>query len=339
MNRYNSTMEDKNHSEEPHILFSVITPVYNCGGQTAELLESLTYQTCRNFEVVLIEDGKGDSLEIAERYGNRLSIQYYYLKNSGVSHRRNYGMSKAKSRFYIFFDSDCIIPKDYFEKLEGLYESYHFNAYGGKDAALKTFTPFQQAVNYAMTSFLTTGGVRGSKKKIDRFYPRSFNMGISREVYRETGGFPEDITPPGEDMILSIRIYEKGFKVESFPELLVYHKRKTSFKRFFRQIYSFAYTRLIISFMYPATFKFFYLLPVFFTFYCLLTVVSTFFISGLLVFPLLLYSLLIFTDSWMKTKNVMIALISVGTSFIQFWAYGCGFFISLCHKIQKKGCK
>lgn len=329
-------MSDMNHPGNGIISFSIVTPVYNCGEQTAELLESLTRQTYRNFEIILIEDGSGDSQEIAEKYRNKLRLQYYYLKNSGVSHRRNYGISNARSSFFIFFDSDCIIPEDYFEKLDHLCKEKHFDAFGGKDAALKNFTPFQQAVNYAMTSFLTTGGIRGSKKKIDKFYPRSFNMGFSREVFQETGGFPEDITPPGEDMILSIRIYEKGFKVESCPDLFVYHKRKTSFKRFFRQIYSFAYVRLKISFLYPDTFKLFYLLPVFFTLYCLLTVVFAPLISGLLFFPLFLYSLLVFTDAWIKTGKLQIAILSVGTSFTQFWAYGSGFFISLCNKILKK---
>lgn len=329
-------MREINNPVSTTISFSVITPVYNCGNQTAELLESLSRQTFRNFEIILVEDGKGDSFEVAEEYQDKLILQYYYLKNSGVSHRRNYGITKARSSFYLFFDSDCIIPEDYFGKLQHLYNKFHFDAFGGKDAALKSFTPFQQAVNYAMTSFLTTGGIRGSKKKIDKFYPRSFNMGFSREVFQRTGGFPEDITPPGEDMILSIRIYENGFKVESCPDLFVYHKRKTSFRRFFRQIYSFAYVRLKISFMYPDTFKLFYLLPVFFTFYCLLALVFAPFISGLLFFPLFLYSLLVFADSWIKTGKLQIAILSVGTSFMQFWAYGSGFFISLYNKILKK---
>ena len=332
-------MKEINNPLFSPISFSIVTPVYNCGEQTEELLESLTRQTCQNFEIILIEDGKGDSYEIAEKYKNLLNLQYYYLKGSGVSHRRNYGISKARSSFYLFFDSDCIIPEDYFQKLTRQYESVHFDAFGGKDAAMKNFTPFQQAVNYAMTSFLTTGGIRGSKKKIDKFYPRSFNMGFSKQVFEKTGGFPEDITPPGEDMILSIRIYEKGFKVQTCPDMFVYHKRKTSFKRFFRQIYSFAYVRLKISFMYPNTFKLFYLLPVFFTLYCLLAVVFAPIISTLLFFPLFLYILLVLTDAWIKTKSLKIALLSVGTSFTQFWAYGSGFFISLCKKLTSSNSK
>lgn len=318
------------------INYSIITPVYNCADQTKELLESLSLQTYTDFEIILIEDGKGDSREIAENYKDKLTLQYFYLKGSGVSQRRNYGISKARSLFCLFFDSDCIIPSDYFKKLDAIRQKEHFDAFGGKDAALKTFTPFQQAVNYAMTAFLTTGGIRGGKKKIDKFYPRSFNMGFSREVFQKTGGFPEDITPPGEDMILSIRIYEAGFKIASCPDLFVYHKRKTSFKRFFRQIYSFAYARLKISFMYPQTFKLFYLLPVFFTLYCVLAVIFSPIISILLFFPLFLYSLLVFIDSWIKNKSIKIAFLATGVSFVQFWAYGSGFFIALCNKILKK---
>lgn len=183
------------------IRYSIITPVYACSDQTRELLESLNRQSCKDFEVILVEDGPGDSRNIAAAYEDKIQLQYHYLKNSGVSHRRNYGITRARSSFYLFFDSDCIIPEDYIEKLQHLQQQDNFDAFGGKDAALKTFTPFQQAVNYAMTSFLTTGGIRSAKKKIDKFYPRSFNMGFSREVFEKTGGFPEDITPPGEDMI------------------------------------------------------------------------------------------------------------------------------------------
>lgn len=318
------------------IHYSIITPVYGCGNQTRELLESLSRQSNKDFEVILVEDGPGDSREVAAAYQDKLQLQYHYLKNSGVSHRRNYGITQARSTFYLFFDSDCIIPEDYFEKLQTLRQQDHFDAFGGKDAALKTFTPFQQAVNYAMTSFLTTGGIRSAKKKIDKFYPRSFNMGFSREVFEKTGGFPEDITPPGEDMILSIRIYEAGFKIASYPELFVYHKRKTSFRKFFRQIYSFAYARLKISLMYPQTFKLFYLLPLGFTFYCLAALIFSPFISVLLFFPLFLYSMLVLADAWYKNKSLKIALLSTGTSFVQFWAYGSGFFMALCHKLFKK---
>lgn len=319
----------------PQIRYSIITPVYNCDDQTLELLESLSHQTENNFEIILVEDGKGGSQKVAEKYSEKIPVQYYYLKNSGVSLRRNFGISKARSPFYLFFDSDCIIPNDYFRKLREIHNKFKFDAFGGKDAALETFTPFQQAVNYAMTSFLTTGGIRGSKKKIDKFYPRSFNMGFSQKVFQATGGFPEDITPPGEDMILSIRIYEAGFKVESCPDLFVYHKRKTSLKRFFRQIYSFAYVRLKISYMYRQTFKLFYLLPVFFTLYCIMALVLSPIISILLFFPLFLYSLMIFTDAWIKNRKIKIAFLAIGLSFVQFWAYGSGFFISFCNKIFK----
>lgn len=321
---------------QPILKYSIITPVYNCADQTAELLESLTRQTQKDFEIILVEDGKGDSKAVAEKYAGLLNLQYFYIPDSGVSFRRNFGISKARSDFFLFFDSDCIIPEDYFEKLATLQVSTPFDAFGGKDAAMPTFTPFQQAVNYAMTSFLTTGGIRGSKKKIDKYYPRSFNMGFSREVYEQTKGFPEHITPPGEDIILSILIHQAGFKVLCFPQLYVYHKRKMSFKKFFRQIYSFAFVRLKISFLYKETFKLFYLLPFLFTLYCLLAVILLAFSSWILFFPLFLYTGVVFADALIKTKNLQIAGLSVCTSFIQFWAYGSGFSISLFKRIIKK---
>ncbi len=307
------------------IIFSIIVPVYNRPDEIKELLESLSKQTLKNFELIVVEDGKGDSEPIIEEYKELIPIQYFYLKDTSVCFRRNYGAKNARSDYYIFLDSDCIIPPDYFSKLQVASQKERFDAYGGKDCAAKDFTPFQKAVNYAMTSFLTTGGIRGNKKKIDKFYPRSFNMGFNKEVFLKTGGFPEDMQPPGEDMVLSIRIHECGFNVYSEPDLYVYHKRKISFMRFWRQIHSFAYARYKISCMYPDTFKIFYLLPICFVAYTILALILALFITIIPLLFLTLYVLLIFVDALIKERSLRVAIISITTSLIQFTAYGIGF--------------
>lgn len=317
------------------INFSIIVPVYNRADEIKELFDSLALQTLKNFEVIVVEDGNGDSEPVVKAYEKILQIQYFYQKDTSVSFRRNFGAKNAKSNFFIFFDSDCIIPPDYFEKLRKIETKENFDAYGGRDAAMSTFTPFQQAVNYAMTSFLTTGGVRGNKKKIDKFYPRSFNMGFTKEVFEKTGGFPEDITPPGEDMILSIRIHESNFNVHSEPDLYVYHKRKVSLKRFWKQIYSFAYVRLKISYLYPSTFKIFYLFPIAFVLYNIISIIFAIYVSILPLLALFLYIILIFVDALFKTKSIRVAMISICTSILQFWAYGIGFSLAFFNRLFK----
>ena len=316
--------------------FSIIVPVYNRADEIKELFDSLALQRLKIFEVIVVEDGSGDSKDLVKSYEKSFPIQYFFQKETSVSFRRNFGVKNAKSNFFIFFDSDCIIPPDYFEKLRNIATKGSFDAYGGRDAAMSTFTPFQQAVNYAMTSFLTTGGVRGNKKKIDKFYPRSFNMGFTKEVFEKTGGFPEDITPPGEDMILSIKIHESNFNVHSEPDLYVYHKRKVSVKRFWKQIYSFAYVRLKISFMYPSTFKIFYLLPIAFVLYNITSIIFAIYVSILPFLALFLYIILIFVDALFKTKCIGIAMLSICTSILQFWAYGIGLSVAFFNRLFKK---
>lgn len=310
------------------IKFSVITPVYNCSVETHEYLISLTHQTYKDFEVIIVEDGEQDSSQkVVASFQDRLKIQYYHKKNTPVSYRRNFGMSVAKGDFFVFFDSDCIIPKDYFQKvIENLTET-SADVWGGPDEAHTSFSTLQKAINYSMTSFFTTGGIRGSKKNMDKFYPRSFNMGVSKQVFEETGGFPLIINP-GEDIIFSILIRNKKFKVALFNNAFVYHKRKFSIKKFYQQIYRFAFIRFPISETYPETFKLFYLFPTLYILGTLTLIVLSLIYHPLFIFPVLFYWLLLFVESLLKNKNLNVALLSIITTVVQFSAYALGFSFS-----------
>lgn len=315
--------------------FSIITPVYNCKCETQELLESLSNQSYINFEVIIVEDGSGDSLQVVELFKSLMDIQYFYIKDTKVSYRRNFGMSKAKGDYFIFFDSDCIIPNEYLMKLSNHLNYNYTDLYGAPDMAHFSFNNLQQSISYAMTSFLSTGGIRGGKTKITKFYPRSFNMGISRKVFEEMGGFPEKAHIPGEDMVFSIEIIKNGYKSQLISDCFVYHKRKATLKKFYKQIHRFAYIRLVISDIYPETFKIFYLFPTAFVFFIFCSLILSL-VNLLFSLPLLLYIFAIFIHSFQKNRNINIAILSIVTIFTQMFAYGLGFLSSFYDKTFNK---
>ncbi|MDE5857708.1 MAG: glycosyltransferase, partial [Muribaculaceae bacterium] len=225
----------------PAMKFSIIVPVYNRIDEVADLLESLSRQTVNNFELVLVEDGSTQPCEdVVKLYEAKFPIQYYYKENEGRSIARNYGMERAKGDYFIFFDSDCVVPEDYFEKLQKQYEEKPVDCFGGPDAAHDSFSTTQKAINYSMTSFLTTGGIRGGKISLEKFTPRTFNMGFARKVYEKVGGFREMFS---EDIDMSTRIRNAGFSISLYPDQYVYHKRRVDFKKFFRQVYVFGMSR------------------------------------------------------------------------------------------------
>jgi len=300
--------------------YSIIIPVYNRPDEVDELLESISRQTYKNLEVIIVEDGSTVSCKsIVDKYKDVLPVLYYYKPNSGPGQTRNYGAEKCKGDYLIFLDSDCIVPENYLMSVENELQSDKADFFGGPDKAHDSFTKIQKAINYSMTSLFTTGGIRGKKKGMDKFYPRSFNMGIAKAVFNEVGGFSE--MRFGEDIDLSIRIINKGFKSRLFPDSWVYHKRRTDLKKFFKQIFNSGIARVNLYKLHPKSLKTVHLLPALFT-------------SGLLFLPFLFpvylfYSLLIFIDSFLKTKNVTVALLSIITSFVQLTAYGSGFIYAI----------
>jgi glycosyltransferase involved in cell wall biosynthesis len=318
--------------------YSIIVPVYNRPNEVDELLQSLCQQTVKDFEVLIIEDGSIKTCkDVCDKYANILVLHYHAKENSGPGQSRNYGAERAKGEYVIILDSDVVLPNTYIEAIDKSLTS-EIIAFGGPDAAHPSFTPIQKAISYSMTSFFTTGGIRGGKAKLDKFYPRSFNMGIRRDVYLQLGGFTK--MRFGEDIDFSYRIVEAGYRPQLFPEAWVWHKRRTDFHKFFRQVYNSGIARINLEKRHPGTMKFVHLLPTVFT----VGVIGLILISAVgralmhyidrdqfywMCFapwiPIILYSLLIFFDSSIKNRSLKVGFLSIPAAFVQLMGYGLGF--------------
>lgn len=321
------------------MFFSVIIPLYNRPQEIKELLHTLTKQTYTAFEVLVIEDGsKLDAKDIVLSFKGDLDIHYFFKENGGQGFARNFGFERAKGDYFVIFDSDCLIPSNYLETVRDYLYENNLDAYGGPDDAHSSFTPIQKAISYSMTSIFTTGGIRGKKKNAGGiFHPRSFNMGISRKVWESVGGFI--ITRLGEDIEYSIRIHEAGFKIGLIPDAKVYHKRRTDFKQFWKQLHFFGRARINITKFFPSTLKLVHFFPALFTLFFCLTIILNLFNSQLATvsnYLLLLYILLIFLDALLKNKSIKVAFLSIIASFIQLLAYGCGFIQDFYKKLILK---
>lgn len=317
--------------------FSFIVPVYNRPNEIRELLDSLSLQTYNQvFEVVIVEDGSTiSSEEIISDYVNRLSVSYYNKPNSGPGDSRNYGMQRAKGNYFIVLDSDCIIPPEYLKLVDNSLKEDFMHCYGGPDAAHESFSIVQKAINYAMTSFLTTGGIRGGKKAVDKFQPRSFNMGISKQTFEDVGGYGN--IHPGEDPDLTIRIWNKGYKTKLISEAYVFHKRRIDWNKFYAQVNKFGMVRPILNQWHPETSKLTYWFP---TIFCLGVLVSVLLAVKGIFIPLLcyvLYFFILFLDALGKTKNLRVAILALYATGVQFLGYGYGFLKSTIYiKLSKK---
>ena len=304
--------------------FSIIIPVYNRPQEVDELLESLTHQTFKDFEVVVVEDGSNEKCdEVCQKYAEELPVCYYFKPNSGPGPSRNYGAERSQGEYLIILDSDVIVPDNYLEIIQQELDREPCDAFGGPDRAHPSFTPIQKAINYSMTSFFTTGGIRGGKQKLDKFYPRSFNLGIKKSVYEALGGFSP--MRYGEDIDLSSRIFKGGFSCRLFPEAFVYHKRRVKFSSFFRQVKHSGEARVMLRKMHPETFKLVHLLPAAFVVGNLMLLLLGLFHHWLWFTPILLYCLLVFGDSLLKNKSLKVALLSVPAAYTQLFGYGMGF--------------
>lgn len=323
--------------------YSVIVPVFNRPDEVDELLESLTRQSLQDFEVIIVEDGSAVTCRsVCDQYADRLDLKYFDKPNSGPGQSRNYGAERAQGEYLIVLDSDVVLPVDYFKAVDDELRRQPADAFGGPDCAHASFTDVQKAISYSMTSFFTTGGIRGGKKKLDKFYPRSFNMGIRRDVYMRLGGFNK--MRFGEDIDFSIRIFKAGCRCRLFPEAWVWHKRRTDFRKFWRQVYNSGIARINLYKKYPESLKPVHLLPMVFTVGCAFLAVA--FLLGIVLYfalpagmqqalgitisllalaPLALYCVLIFFDATQRNNSCRIGLLSVVSAFIQLLGYGCGF--------------
>ena len=303
--------------------YSIIVPVYNRPDEVDELLESLTHQVFRNFEVVIVEDGSDKRCdEVCNRYKDLLPLRYYYKKNSGPGNSRNFGVDYANGDYVIILDSDVVVPPHYLSAIDEELSREQCDFFGGADAAHASFTPVQKAISYSMTSFFTTGGIRGGKKKLDKFYPRSYNMGVRRTAYQALGGFSR--MRFGEDIDFSYRLIENGYKSRQFPEAWVWHKRRTDLRKFFRQVYNSGIARINLEKRHPGTMKPVHLLPMLFTLGVLLLLLLSPWCLWTLT-PLLAYALIICIHSSVVNKSLRVGLLSVPAAFTQLTGYGLGF--------------
>lgn len=307
------------------LFFSIIVPVYNRPEEIRELLESLRKQDfSEDFEVVIVEDGSSESAEdIAISFKDWLQISYYYKLNSGPGDSRNFGMQKAKGNYFIILDSDCILPQQYLVEVDKELKREFVHCFGGPDAADVSFTTVQKAINYVMTSFFTTGGIRGNKKALQKFEPRSFNMGLSKEAFQKTGGFGK--IHPGEDPDLVQRLLKAGYKTAFTADAFVYHKRRIDWTKFYKQVSKFGLVRPILNSLYPSSSKITFWFPTLFVVFTAIAIILVFFKIWYLMAVLGGYLLLIGIDSSVKNKSLKIGVLSIFAVLIQFFGYGWSF--------------
>jgi glycosyltransferase involved in cell wall biosynthesis len=307
------------------MLFSLIVPVYNRPDEVDELLASLAKQSYKEpYEIVIIEDGSGiPCREIIGKYATSLSVSYYYKENTGPGDSRNFGMGQARGSYFIILDSDCILPPEYLTTVAKNLEAEFVDCFGGPDAALDSFTDTQKAINFSMTSFLTTGGVRGKSEKIEKFQPRSFNMGLSAEAFKASGGFGN--IHPGEDPDLSIRLWKLGYKTRLFSDAYVYHKRRIDWQKFFIQVNKFGKARPILDLWHPGYKKATFLFPSLFILGFAFAIVL--FLVGIpfAVYCYLAYIFVVFAVSTWQAKNLKVGFLSIVAVMIQFYGYGTGY--------------
>ena len=316
-----------------NLQFSIIVPVYNRPQEIDELLDSLTKQDFQDdFEVLIVEDGSENSSEdIAKKYTAQLNLNYFYKENSGAGASRNYGMKRASGNYFIILDSDVIVPSQYLSEVKKALQENYTDAFGGPDAAHSSFTSLQKAINYSMTSVLTTGGIRGKKKSVGKFQPRSFNLGLSKVAFEKTKGFSK--MKAGEDIDLTFRLWENGFETQLIDKAFVYHKRRSTIKQFFKQTFAFGTARPILNKKYPETAKLTYWFPSLFIIGIDFSIIVAFFGCWQLLIFYGFYFTCIFLDSLLQNKNLKVALLSVVTTITQFYGYGLGFLESRFLKV------
>ncbi len=311
--------------------YSVIVPVYNRIDEVDDLLRSLAAQTYTDFEVIIVEDGSTlPCKDAVDKYAAQLDVKYFYKSNEGRSIARNHGIEHSTGDYLIFFDSDCVIPPGYFATLHARLSDTPLDCFGGPDAAHSSFTPTQKAISFAMTSFLTTGGIRGGKMQMEKFVPRSFNMGYSREVYDKVGGFREMFS---EDIDMSTRIRQGGFSIGLIRDAFVYHKRRIDFKKFWRQVHVFGMSRITLKLLYPDSLKLVHTLPAIAVIAGIILVLLSIFLSPWWLLPIGIYLVALFISALASTRSIDIALRAIPASVVQIVGYGTGFIRAYFTKI------
>jgi len=312
--------------------YSLIIPIYNRPEQIDELLDSLTKQTFSDlnkvdFEIIVVEDGSSITCKhIVDKYSTQLDVKYFFKPNSGQGLSRNFGVENASGDFIITTDSDCILPPHYMETVDEYLNKENLDAFGGPDMAHPSFNNLQKATSYAMTSLLTTGGIRNKKKSLaGKYYTKGFNCGVKRDIFLKIKGY-WDFPPPGEEIEFNYKLYKNNYKIGFIENAFVYHKRRTNLKQFFKQVYLFGRRRAMLNKLYPETSRLVFYLPLLFTFFVLLTVIAVF-ICSYTILPLALYVFLVLVDSTVKNSSIVIGGLSILTALTQLLGYGIGFLV------------
>ncbi|HJX71736.1 MAG TPA: glycosyltransferase [Bacteroidales bacterium] len=315
--------------------YSVVLPTYGRPGDVEEFLDSLTRQEYNDFEILVVDATADDSVrQVAEKYLDKLKLNFIYKKGLGISESRNLGVKLSKGGFVVFIDSDCVVPPSYFTEIEKYLSLNKVDAFGGPDAASKDFTHSQKAINYVMTSFLTTGGIRGKAKRIGRFEPRSFNMGVSRKAFDAVGGYSG--MKVAEDIDLSMRLHQAGFKTALIPDAYVYHKRKANLHKFLVQMFMYGKARIDLFMRHREALKITYLMPLFFLIYLLAGLASAFFSKVLFILflaSLIFYALAVFIDSSIQNRSLAAGILSVFAAYGFLVCYGSGLIYNIFRRI------
>jgi glycosyltransferase involved in cell wall biosynthesis len=305
--------------------FSFIIPVFNRPEEVQELLESFTKQTfAEPYEIIIVEDGSEIPCEeVINKYKNKLNITYYLKYNSGPGDSRNFGMMQSKADYFIILDSDCILPENYLTVVANSLKTEYVDCFGGPDAMLPNFSPIQKAINFVMTSVITTGGVRGASEKIEKFQPRSFNMGISKKAFEASNGFSN--IHPGEDPDLSIRLWKLGFKTKLISDAFVYHKRRIDWHKFYIQVKKFGKARPILNYWYPDYAKKVFILPALFVIFFIIGVLALIFSIDWILKLYFIYTASIFILSSIQNRSIYVGYLSIIALWRQFFGYGLGY--------------
>ncbi|WP_111682984.1 glycosyltransferase [Winogradskyella tangerina] len=307
------------------IQFSFIIPVFNRPEEIRELLESFSaLEGNHHYEIVIVEDGSTETSEaVISSFNTNLNISYYFKENSGPGDSRNFGMKRANGNYFIILDSDVILPSNYLNEVTSFLDSTYYDCFGGPDAAHESFTNLQKAINFAMTSFITTGGIRGGKQSVENFQPRSFNMGLSKKAFLDSAGFGK--IHPGEDPDLSLRLKKLGYKTTLIENAYVYHKRRISWSKFYKQVHKFGLVRPILNLWHPRSKSLVYWFPTLFLLGLIVSIGLLFFGIKLPFLLYLLYFVMAFVLALISTRNIGVALQSILAILIQFSGYGYGF--------------
>lgn len=318
------------------IKFSVIIPVYNRPDEIVELLDSLTMQPIKEqMEVIVVEDGSEFPCEHEiQHFASQLRIHYLTQENKGPGLARNFGAQHASGEYLLFFDSDCVIPSDYFDKIMNHLSKEDLDCFGGPDRAHTFFSPIQKAISYSMTSVITTGGIRGGRRKLDKFYPRSFNLGVKKEMFEKLGGFSS--MRFGEDLDFSMKASEQGMKIGLVSDTFVYHKRRTTFRSFFKQVFNSGAARIELTLLHKGTLKLVHLLPSAFLISIPIMLALAYWVRPVFMLPLIVFPLIVFADAWNQMKSIKVATISTWAGLVQTIGYGAGFLTAFWFRIVRK---